>query len=524
MTAPENANLSKSDLRDELQALRRRVAALEAGQEVCNEGLLVLDEAGKIVSSNTTARRLLGIDERTEMIEWVGEDDQTLNREASPTALLKKNTSFRHHLFRTKQADNELIVSGKEVKDAEGNPLFALRLETPEQNTETPFMDAYRILGEHVPFPMVLTDMQAKIRYINPAGADLMGFDREKLENQPRSVAQSTAQEDRELDARAFRQLHEQGWCEPYERDFFTDDGQRHSALIAGLRINEPSSEDPTLVLLGLETTKWRQTEIKERKNQALFQHVFQMAREGMAILEINTKQIHINQEGRRILNLESEFEINYPFSDEYPFEILDESGKPMLPEDYPLSRAARGETIQDGHATLHYPNSSRVKHVNFDATAIRDAEGKPEYALLTMRDISRRQESEEALRKSEERFRRMVENGPFGFCLAAENGKILYANSTMEYITGRTLNEMRSPEFHWKEMVPKESSKNQRKAQEELLKYGQSHPIEDYVLRPDGTRFPVLVCQTILDHQPDLGAIAGISMVDMSQVIDARE
>ena len=76
--------------------------------------------------------------------------------------------------------------------------------------------------------------------------------------------------------------------------------------------------------------------------------------------------------------------------------------------------------------------------------TPMYDAEGNLVGVLGIARDITKRKQTEDALRESEERFRLAFEQGPEGIVFAeCGTGKIVYANATMGIILGHSQEEL---------------------------------------------------------------------------------
>ena len=73
----------------------------------------------------------------------------------------------------------------------------------------------------------------------------------------------------------------------------------------------------------------------------------------------------------------------------------------------------------------------------------VRDSEGRPLYFTSLVQDISRRRQAEEALRISEERFRRAFDDANTGMCLVGPDGDILQVNAKMSEIFGYSRQEL---------------------------------------------------------------------------------
>src|SRR5580700_11017536 len=74
--------------------------------------------------------------------------------------------------------------------------------------------------------------------------------------------------------------------------------------------------------------------------------------------------------------------------------------------------------------------------------------EGKTLGAVITFIDITERKQAEEALRKSEERWRSVYENSAIGVALTGLNGRFLAANRAYEKMLGYTEDELRKLTF----------------------------------------------------------------------------
>jgi len=150
-------------------------------------------------------------------------------------------------------------------------------------------------------------------------------------------------------------------------------------------------------------------------------------------------------------------------------FRLVRETGRPLKNAEFQV-------TTKDG---------SR-RDVQASMALMRDAKGDPQGFRGVVIDVSERRLSEEALRESEERYRRLVEMSPDGIAIHQE-GKVVFVNpsacrtmgaSTPEDLIGRPVLELVHPEFHG--IVRKRL---------EVLKRGETVPfIEEKMLRLDGT------------------------------------
>jgi PAS domain S-box-containing protein len=84
------------------------------------------------------------------------------------------------------------------------------------------------------------------------------------------------------------------------------------------------------------------------------------------------------------------------------------------------------------------------ILHYEIIASPLRDSTGKVVAGIEAVRDITQRKKMEEKLRESEERFRRIFEDGPLGMLIADPDFKILKVNRAVCEMLGYTEAELR--------------------------------------------------------------------------------
>ena len=115
-------------------------------------------------------------------------------------------------------------------------------------------------------------------------------------------------------------------------------------------------------------------------------------------------------------------------------------------PEQLPVVDSANRQNKETGEF------KGEIWHVRRDGTVfpalmhnslLRDEEGRPTGMIGTLRDITDRKRADEALRKSEKRFRTIYENAPVFINTFDENGHCLLWNKHCREIYGWTIDEL---------------------------------------------------------------------------------
>ena len=143
---------------------------------------------------------------------------------------------------------------------------------------------------------------------------------------------------------------------------------------------------------------------------------------------------------------------------------------------------------------------------VQMAASLAPGAEGAPAGLLLVLTDISARLQAEDALRRSEARFRRIMESDLLGLIFWAGNGRIAQANDAFLRMVGHSRAELQAGQLDWAAMTPPEYRALDEAALVEVALHGSCRPYEKEYLRRDGTRLPILIGGASFAEQPGEG------------------
>ncbi len=107
----------------------------------------------------------------------------------------------------------------------------------------------------------------------------------------------------------------------------------------------------------------------------------------------------------------------------------------------------------------IHHTHDGREFAVEMSVTALRDASGAPAGYVRVFRDITERKRAEEILRKSEERYRRVIETAHEGIWTIDAQGRTTYVNQRLADLLGYSSAEIMGrvhTDFMWEEDRPK--------------------------------------------------------------------
>ena len=123
-------------------------------------------------------------------------------------------------------------------------------------------------------------------------------------------------------------------------------------------------------------------------------------------------------------------------------YHLLTIDGQPYPPEQLPLARAVRGETVREASWLVRRPDRSEVL-ARGSARPLLNAEGEQTGAVLTLRDDTERHRAEQQVAENEARLRALTDNLPGGMVYQIATGadgaerRFLYVSQSHEKLTG---------------------------------------------------------------------------------------
>ncbi|MEW6491871.1 MAG: PAS domain S-box protein, partial [Cyanobacteriota bacterium] len=242
--------------------------------------------------------------------------------------------------------------------------------------------------------------------------------------------------------------------------------------------------------------TERKQTEAeRERLLQALemerarFEAVLQQMPAGVMIADAASGNLVLTNEQAQIVGYGYEQPLKLEeYQSIVPFESFRSDGQCYAPDEYPLVRSLRtGEVVTNEEMELRRGDGSRIL-MNVNSAPILDNQEQILAAVVVFQDVTARQETQEALRQSEERFRQMAETIQDAFWITDFRGpQILYISPAYEQIWGRSPDALYQDYTTWVETIHPED-REKAIAIAATCQYENVVENEYRIVRPDGS------------------------------------
>jgi PAS domain S-box-containing protein len=206
-----------------------------------------------------------------------------------------------------------------------------------------------------------------------------------------------------------------------------------------------------------------------------------------------------------------------------------------------PVPQALRlGMVVDFANYALLIRSDGAVLPIDDSAAPVCDVSGTMTGGVLIFRDISKRRNIEkekeeilkreqkakqdlleviDALRKSEARFRTIVDSNMMPVCFWNFDGKVLDANDRYLSLIGYSREDLASAKLSWRDITPKEFWKLDDEAIRQTRTSGTCSSYEKEYIRKDGTRVPVLLVHALLGSSEEQAVACFFDLTERKRV-----
>lgn len=387
---------------------------------------------GQILEANTAAEEAYGYT-REELLEMTIFD----LRDTLPGAVLSQMQQADRQglLFETlhRRKDGSTFpveVSSQGIKRGEERVLLSIIRDISERKqTEEALREAHETLNAIIqssPLAIIVFDPQGLVLQWNPAAERFFGWQKDEVIGRFNPlVSPDQIAEYREMKARVL-----QGeWFTDLELRRQRKDGASIDVSLSAAPIYDAGGAITSIMGVYTEITARKQVEVALRISEAKMRAILGAIPDMMFRIDAAGTFLDFHNGGKNKILLP-------------PEEFIGKTMAAVLPPDVSeLATFHLQHALATGNMQLFvYQLMMDEEFHDFEARMVVSADNE---VLLVVRDITIRQQMEQALRTSEERYRTYVENAPDGVFVVNDRGQYLDANPAACAITGYTREEL---------------------------------------------------------------------------------
>ncbi|HXG36363.1 MAG TPA: PAS domain S-box protein, partial [Dehalococcoidia bacterium] len=340
--------------------------------------------------------------------------------------------------------DGELIWVSRTASafpGEDGRPRYAVALIediTERKRAEEALRESeerFRRIFEESPLGIFIVDSNRRIVEVNKKFCEMVEYSREELEG--RSSAEITHPDDIEDDNENLRSAFGGRKASPRkEKRFIKKNGEVIWVVRTGSMLHGTDGRPMYAMAMVEDVTERKRNEEALRESEERFRKIFEDSPLGMVIVDKDRRYLEVNDKFCQMLGYKAE-ELKGRQADEFthPDDIERGDRDALL---------AFGGKVQSVTAEKRYiRKDGEIIWVSRTGSVVRGPDGEPLYGIAMMEDISERKWTEEALRQSEERFRKIFEESPLGMVIVDKDRRYLDVNPKLCEVLGYEREEL---------------------------------------------------------------------------------
>jgi PAS domain S-box-containing protein len=275
----------------------------------------------------------------------------------------------------------------------------------------------------------------------NPAATIIFGYGKEEMLGRTTEFLHISREKLLEFQKALNQSIQEQGGLSFFEFKMQRKDGQIFPSEHSVRSLKDDKGQIIGWVSVIRDITERKQSEQALRETTDLLETVFEHTHMLVAYLDPQFNFVRVNCAYAEADEREPSFFVGRNHFDLYPnaeneaiFRKVVETGMPYFTHVKPFEYAGHPER--------------GVTYWNWSLVPVKQQDGAACGLILTLADVTEQKRAEQALRESEERFRRIFEEGPIGIATSGADFRFTRANAAFCEMMGRTESELRELTF----------------------------------------------------------------------------
>jgi PAS domain S-box-containing protein len=322
------------------------------------------------------------------------------------------------------------------------------------EETATPLDAAFKLV-DSLPVPVFFKSRDGRYLGVNRAWEEFFGVQGNAFIGKQVADLYPSDPAIAERHAAMDRKLYEQPGRQSYEITVRARDGKLHDTIYYKATYSDAHGEVAGLIGAIIDITARTRAESALRENEERWRTIFNSANEGMLVYDRTLNIVAGNQSAERIIGLPlSEIIGAAGFTSLLP--CVQADGAPIKPDERPTRVMVRTGKALTGHVIgIKRPGGAHT-WLSVNTGFLRHGDANDWYGVVSsFTDITAQKNAEEALRESEERYRRTFELAGSGLAHVSLDGRFLRVNRQLcdmlgyseQELVGKTVKELSHPD-----------------------------------------------------------------------------
>lgn len=346
-------------------------------------------------------------------------------------------------------------------------------------------------------------DVRGRYMFISPVVEDVLGYRPDEIAGRLHFYDLHPAEGRKAFKAAAIDVVRRHGEFRDYENPMVAKDGRT-----MWVSTNAIPLLDEHGALLGyrgvdFDVTERKLAEEALKRSEAKYRQLHESMRDPFATTDLKGNFLDCNPAFEDLLGYSRDELLRLNFRDVTP-------RKWHAQEKKIIAGQVRKRGFSSVYEKEYVRKDGAVVPVELRTLLACDAGGKPTGLSAFIRDISERRRSEQALRESEAKYRRLLEWMRDAFVFADLDGRLVECNSAFEALVGYRRDEI--ARLRYADITPAKWRAVDARAVKQVLRHGNSGVTEKEYVRKDGTIVPVEMSGTLIRDMA--GKPVGISAI----------